>query len=458
VSKLQTIGLILLLITLPLEAQKNRKISITKLLKKISQLEQRVDELAEQEPQKVYLEKSDKPVKSSEYEITFPGQYRTNFYSVDNDKEGEAQQNAARLRLRQNIDIQFSEVLSSSVRFQLNHTTSNITNAGDKDSKGVLIRHGYAQYELESYMIKSGLVPVSEYSNEVLFSSGWGYNPFALEGYTQVNENTLHYFLANLKEGDERQTRDDFTHYHIDYIHTYNEKTKIIVTASLMEVEGFGDHQNIGLKVDTVLPNEMKLNALLMHSSTDKGILLTQKEASGVAFLSELIMKQPGMQFSFLVSYASGEEDGSGFLVPLALTKTNSYWGYTGIMTVMAQTDTGFSGDSVNISNNGHGMASIQAKSELYLMPKLKVQVSAGWFGATKTSDRKSDVGLDLLAMGTYDITPVLKLDLGLAYAQLEDSLSGTEAGVVMGSSYNAPFAGVSRKKSAFFGRIQLEF
>ena len=81
-----------------------------------------------------YLESQDKLHKSTnlkglkDLEFSFPGQYRINSYSVNNDKDQQDQQTASRLRIRQSIDIKFNENLKSSLRFQLNHTNENTTN------------------------------------------------------------------------------------------------------------------------------------------------------------------------------------------------------------------------------------------------------------------------------------------------------------------------------------------
>jgi hypothetical protein len=66
---------------------------------------------------------------------------------------------------------------------------------------------------------------------------------------------------------------------------------------------------------------------------------------------------------------------------------------------------------------------------------------------------------MDLLAMTTYRFTPVLALDVGGAYARLEDSVSGYYRGVQSagGPGFNQA-AGDSRSKWALFARLQAEF
>jgi len=160
-----------------------------------------------------------------------------------------------------------------------------------------------------------------------------------------------------------------------------------------------------------------------------------------------------------VASYTSGEKDGTGFLMPMAFAQSFGYWGYTGILTVQGPTDTGFDFDGVNMSNNGYGMSSVQAKYAFPITEALSGYVSAGWYGNTDARNRDSNVGTDLLAMGTYRFNRYFALDAGAAYASLEDSVSGYFQGVqnVGGPAFNQA-RGEDRNKYALFARIQAEF
>lgn len=108
------------------------------------------------------------------YALTFPGQYRVNFYSIDNDLKEEDRQSAYRARIRQNVDIRFDEQLSSSVRFQLNHTNASTTDAKDAGGNGVLIRHAFVDFAPNAaHRWRGGFVPVKEYHHDLLYSAGW---------------------------------------------------------------------------------------------------------------------------------------------------------------------------------------------------------------------------------------------------------------------------------------------
>ncbi len=395
------------------------------------------------------------------YKVTFPGQYRVNFYSVDNDREGEDRQNAARLRLRQNIDIEFSDRLKSSLRLQLNHTNDNITNAGDVNGNGIQIRHGYIAYDLsQDNNIRAGLVPVVEYHHDLLYSKSWGYNPFALEGFSRSDTLKTHYFAASLTENNESTKRDDIMHYQADITYAFHDNTQMTFSATLLDVNqpGFnGNHYNTALNVVYTHSPALRFHADALYSHSDKGLFSNAKDAHGYTFLAEFDIKHALGSTSLLATHATGNAEGSGFLVPMSYTKTNSYWGYTGIITVMPQTDTGFAGDSVHVSNNGYGMSSLQANARFQLFQMTKLYMALGWFGNTHAPDRDSSVGLDSVIMGQHRFNKYLGLDLGIAYAKIHDSLSGYTHGVIGSTSFNQA-AGVTRHKTALFGRLQLEF
>ncbi len=159
-----------------------------------------------------------------------------------------------------------------------------------------------------------------------------------------------------------------------------------------------------------------------------------------------------------MATHASGDSDGSGFLPMMAFARTNGYWGYTGILTVQGPTDTGFDGDSINISNNGFGVTSVQVKYARPLTSRFDIHLAAGWFGNTDgPAGRGSFLGADFLAMGTYHFNEILALDFGAAYARLEDGVSGYSNGVIGGASFNQA-VDADRDKYAFFSRLQAEF
>lgn len=397
----------------------------------------------------------------SEYKISFPGQYRINFYAVENDRVGEDTQNAARARIRQNVDIEFSDTLSSSIRFQLNHTNDSITNANDTGGNGVQIRHGYIAYKpSKETQLRAGLVPVEEYHHDLLYSKGWGYNPLALEGFHNFDTFALHYFVASLREDDETTKDDDIIQYQADLFYNSREDTTLTLSATLLDLNEMaysGKHLNMALNLNYKPSPHLDFDVDLLYSSTQKTLFSHGKSAEGLGLLAKLKYQRDDFSSSLLVTHMQGDDEGRGFLVPMSFTKTDSYWGYTGIVTVMPQTDTGFDSDSIHVSNNGYGMSSVQLNASYKINDTTKLYGALGWFGNTDAPQRGSDVALDSVVMTQFLLHKYLGLDLGVAYARIYDGLSGYNKGVIGQTSLNNA-QNETRDKLAFYGRLQLEF
>ncbi len=398
-------------------------------------------------------------------EVSFPGQYRMNFYSADNDQK-EDQQTATRVRIRQSIDLKFDEQFKTHLQLQLNHTTSNVSTAGDKDGNDVRVRHAVIDYTAENgIQTKAGIVPVTEYYNDAMYSWDWDYNPVAAEVFVPVGDTTLHAFAGNLNEGQENVRSDDTVHYQVDAIVPLSGNNQLVFSGTAITMKkaagaGNGDawHFNYGVSGSFKLDSDTALSGFVMGSSTDGNLLGSgSNDANGFAARLEYASKLGRGHFGLLGTYASGDKDGTGFLMPMAFSGTYGYWGYTGILTVQGPTDTGFDGDGVNISNNGYGLASVQAKYSMPITSNLDGYIAAGWYGNTDARGRDSRVGNDLLLMGTYHFNKVLSLDLGAAYAQLGDSVSGYWQGVQGGAGFNQNVRD-DRNKLAVFGRLQASF
>lgn len=434
---------------------------------RIEDLQRQIDELKQ-----ARQESSTAPVAAAGGPTaTFGGQYRVNFYSADNDlPNGDDNQTAARLRLRQNVDIAFDEQFKTHVQFELQHTTDNVITTDVRrggNETNVSVRHAVMDYTFRpdnafnGTNAQVGLVPLQDYFHQTQFSADWDYNPLALSFIVPAGTGSLRLFAANLEEGSEADADDDFVHYQADLTLPLNNATGITLTGTALNIaDAVGSdsswHYNFGIGGHTRLGG-MQVNGFVLGSSTDTTLLGTG-DADGFAALLELTGSVGPGDFGVLVSHASGEDDGTGFLMPMAFAETFGYWGYTGILTVQGFTDTGFDFDGVNMSNNGYGMTSVQARYGFPITSALNGYLAAGWFGNTDAAGRDDSVGVDLLAMTTYRFNPVFALDLGVAYAQLEDSVSGYFQGVQGGPPAFNQAQGDDRDKVALFGRIQAEF
>lgn len=431
---------------------------------RLEALQREVDEIRGEQAEQQAEQASSKP------QASFGGQYRINFYTADNDTnnvpERDGDQTAARIRIRQNVDLMFSEQFKTHLQLELQHTTDNVTTTdqrrGGKETN-VSVRHAVMDYTFgNGANLQAGIVPLSDYFHDTLFSSDWDYNPLAGAVKIPVGPGMLRAFAANLEEGAENVESDDFVHYQLDYSLPVPGNGQLVFSGTALTLSddgGGGDswHYNLGIGGQFELRDGLALNGFVIGSSTEQNLLGTSDDADGVALLLELTgILGPG-NFGVLASYASGDSDGTGFLPVMAFAETFGYWGYTGILTVQGATDTGFDFDGVNISNNGLGMASVQAKYAFPVANALSGYVAAGWFGITDASGRDDNVGFDLVAIGTYRFTKEFALDFGAAYARLNDSVSGYFQGVQGGVTFNQD-EGVDRDKLVFFGRLQAEF
>jgi hypothetical protein len=449
---------------------------IAPLQQQIDALQRQLDELRQQQsalaaaPPPVLSEPAPSALPAA-IQPHFGGQYRINAYSAENDLGGD-RQTAARLRLRQNIGFDFDERFSTRLQFELGHTTDNIGTTGARrggKSTTLSVRHAVLEYRpagnaTDGASLQAGLLPLQDDFRQTQFSADWNYNPLALSLLAPLGGGQLRLFAANLDEGSSESGSDgEFVHYQADYRRPLGEASRLTLSATVLDLAdaaggGSGHHYNYGAGFGSQIGN-IAVHGFVLGSQTDPGLLEVGGRARGVAGLLELTAPAAGGEIGLLLSHASGRADGRGFLMPMAFAGSYGYWGYTGILTVQGPTDTGFDFDAVNISNNGFGLSSVQTKYAFPIAERLDAHLGAGWFGNSKAAGRNDKVGMDLLAMTTYRFTPVLALDVGGAYARLEDSVSGYYRGVQSagGPGFNQA-AGDSRSKWALFARLQAEF
>jgi hypothetical protein len=395
-------------------------------------------------------------------QVALGGQYRINAYSAENDVAGQDAQTAARVRIRQNVDLRFDERLKTHVQLELGHTTSNV---GTTEVK-LAVRHAVLDYTAANTInFQAGIVPLGDYFGDALFSSDWNYNPVALAIAAPLGPVKARVFAGNLFQGSEVVTGDNTMHYQLDLAAPVGERVQLNAGASLVRMSPdtvapfhIGNHVNYGAGARAAIPGDLAINLFVIGSRTESALIAggTAGNGQGVAAKLELTGKIGAGKFGLMTTHATGKEDGTGFIPVQAVTATNGYWGYTGILTVQGPTDTGFDGDSVNISNNGHGLTTVQARYAMPIYGDLGAYAAAGWFGNSKVpAGRSSEVGTDFLLMATYRFNRVLALDFGAGFARLKDSVSGYPNGV--GGAFNQD-VGTNRTKTAIISRMQAEF
>ncbi|MGQ9745858.1 MAG: hypothetical protein ACUVQV_07770 [Dissulfurimicrobium sp.] len=285
---------------------------------------------------------------------------------------------------------------------------------------------------------KAGIVPLSDKFGDMLFSSDWDYNPVALAFESDIGPGRLRVFATQLNEGDEPIAHDDFSHYQMDYVLKPMDGLSLNTGVTYADVaDAYGRHTkphfNYGLAALWGPEKGWKTRMALMDSYTDKNLLGTESDGQGLASKIELIRDVGRHTFGLMATYATGKRDGSGFI-----SGAYGYWGYTRILTVQGPTDTGFDGDAVNISNNGYGLTTLQAKYAFAVTDDLDLYLAAGWFGNSSTPHGRSGyLGINLLSMFTYHFNKVLALDFGADYTHLKDRISGYSHRVIGGAVFN---------------------
>lgn len=447
------------------------------LLKKLEAMEREIEALkAQMKAQAQAPAAMPAAAASGGPQVTLGGQYRINAYSVDNDVPGEDRQTASRVRIRQNIDLRFDSQFKSHLQLELGHTTDNVTTTANSNRRtNVNVRHAVLDYTTNGGInLQGGIVPLSDYFGDTLFSADWNYNPVALSAVMPIGAGKLRAFAGTLNEtiapGGETNSKDDTTHYQVDYVMPLGDDSQLNVGVGYVNLtpdagptfrSKHGINYGVGGKFG--IGAGLMLNAMVVGSETAREIhdptgARGTGKGRGVAAKLELTGKAGPGAFGLLATHASGKSGSNGFIPIMALSKTNGYWGYTGILTIQGPTDTGIDGDSVNISNNGYGMSTLQAKYAFPITADLSGYIGLGWFGNAKTpTGRSDDVGTDLILMGTYRFNKLLALDFGAVAARLKDGLSGYSNGIIGGAPFNQA-AGESRTKVGGFTRLQAEF
>jgi|GEM_PF-1129573 len=443
---------------------------------RIEALQRQIDELRAEQARQAEVLRTPAEDASVAYQrsaagpqASFGGQYRINAYSADNDVTTEVdRQTASRVRIRQNIDLRFDERFDTHLQLELGHTTGNIGTSGrgtlNADNPGtgeVRVRHAVLHYVTEGGIdLHAGILPLSDRFGDSLFSGDWDYNPVAVATELPLGGGSLRLAAGSLSEGTEALNDDDVDHYQADYRVALGPAsltlgvTLLRMPDSVTSPTDTYSHANYGIALGYPI-SQWSVDAFILASRTDSELLGTVSDGGGLAFKFALEGPLGRGRLGLMATYAEGESDGSGFVPAMALPGTYGYWGYTGLLTVQGPTDTAIDGDAINLSNNGYGLASIQARYRLPLTTNLEGYVGAGWFGNTDAGARSDRVGTDLLLMGTYRFNRLLALDFGLASATLEDSVSGYWKGAAGGFNQAT---GVSRDKRAAFARLQAEF
>lgn len=401
-------------------------------------------------------------------QVTLGGQYRINAYTL-NDDDGAGDIAAARVRIRQNIDLKFSEQFSTHIQLNIGHinegTENHVWNQnGNEPSVG--LRHAVMNYKFnDAATLIAGLVPLSDKFGDTLFSGDWNFNPvtFALAG--KINAIDYRAGWIKIAENDETDktaagadTKDDCTGFLLDVGANAGIANVGIMGLAIQtpkngpntNSDGYETNSWIGVRADGSAAS-LKWHASVVNSNVDKSVFGNPDDSTGWQVLAKVDGKAGSLGWGLLGLYTTGSDDAKdSFFSPQSLYGGQGYWGKTGILNIQGPTDTGMDVNNLRTDNGGLGLTTIQANISSPLMDNLSGYVGAGWYQANEdrivgTRDDGKDIGTDVYAQVKYKFPDSpLALDAGFDVASLGKAAPNS--------------GGDTRTATAVFARLQAEF
>jgi hypothetical protein len=396
-------------------------------------------------------------------EATFGGQYRINSYTLM-DKDGAGNIAASRVRIRQNVDLKFSEEFSTHIQLNIGHITEGIgnhtTNTTGTDTVTVGLRHAVLKYKFsDAAILVAGLVPVSDKFGDTLLSGDWDFNPvaYALVGNTGGFDYRIAGFTA-VEDGETDETTaggktmNDIGGYLLDLGGDLGAAKVglmgLIIQTPNVAADGYENSTWIGVRADGDVSG-LKWHLSGVSSSVNKNApnVGTSDDATGLQILAKVDGKVGDLGWGVLALNSSGEKGTKkGFMSPQSLYSGHGYWGKTGILNIQGPTDTGMDANMLRTDNGGLGLMTIQANVSSPLMDNLGGYLGAGWYQANEENAAgDKDIGVDIYAEVKYSFpNSPLALQAGVDVASLGKAAPNS--------------GGDTRTATAVFSRLQAEF
>lgn len=416
-------------------------------------------------------------------EASFGGQYRINSYYLQ-DKDGTGDTQAARVRIRQNIDLKFSEAFDTHLQFNIGHIREGVFNhnLNHNGNASFGIRHAVMNYHFsEALNLTAGIVPLSDKFGDTLFSADWDFNPitFALLGDTGGFDYRIAYF--KITEGGEAQKTvspartklvDDIDAYIID-LGTGTGAFDVGVMGLLITAP---DHLSTATGASTFASSNTnywiggrlatdldvaKFALDVVYASVDRGTVTggltntTADDRQGVQLRASLDGEAGGVSWGLLALWTQGDKDaggnGTGFITPQTFVGSQGYWGKTGVLNVQGPTDTGMDQNMLRSDNDGYGLFTIQGGLGTSFNQNWSGYAAVSYFRASKdrSATQTKNIGTDFYAQIKYafDDSP-LALEVG-------GDIAALGAG-----HYNSALSGTAQSRTAYaiFSRLQAEF
>lgn len=396
-------------------------------------------------------------------DTTFGGQYRINSYALQDD-DGAGDIAAARVRIRQNIDLKFSEQFNTHIQFNIGHINEGIGNhnLNQNDEASVGLRHAVMNYKFsDAALLQAGLVPIADKFGDTLFSSDWDFNPVAVlvKGSAGVDYRAAWMKIQENGETDETaagaDTDNDMDAYLLDLgkdlgIANVGVMGLVIRTpenGTGINSDGYDSNSWIGLRADGSA-GDAKCNwhVSVVNASVDKSAAGTADDAQGMQLLVKADGKVGTIGWGALALYSTGDKGGEGFISPQTIYGGQGYWGKTGILNIQGPTDTGMDVNNLRTDNGGLGLTTLQASISSPLAANLDGYAGIGWYMANEDdASGNNDIGADIYAQVKYRFpNSPLALDAGIDIASLGKAAPNS--------------GGDSRTSTAVFSRLQAEF
>lgn len=152
---------------------------------------------------------------------------------------------------------------------------------------------------------------------------------------------------------------------------------------------------------------------------------------TGLAWRAELAQSLGRVALRGQLLHTSGDasnEIDRRFVTPMGLFGTQGYWAYTHIFTANGPSDTNDLGTTID--NAGAGLWTAQVKAGVPLRDDVGLELVGGWFRSAEPRRAGRDMGYELVASVGAAVSGPLRLDAGLAFADL-GSFFGADAGSV---------------------------
>lgn len=139
----------------------------------------------------------------------------------------------------------------------------------------------------------------------------------------------------------------------------------------------------------------------------------------GYAFKFEAARSIGRARLAMQSIYTSGDPADSvirdRFVTPEGLLRTEGYWAYTHLFTANPPSDV--NDLAVEIGNGGAGLWTVQVRADGQLHPRIRAQMSSGWFRAVRARNGSRNMGPEVGAMCSFTVAEGLLLDIGAAGA-----------------------------------------